>query len=119
MSILSRLNPFAKKDDEPEAQKSTLSPEDLNSLMVGGGSSDSSARVTAKTAMQFSTVYACIKVLAESVGQLPLKVYQRTAEGREYLGDSDLQKLLRKPNPRQTGQEFFEMAVMLLKLKGN
>ena len=119
MSILARLNPFSKKDDEPEAQKSTLSPEDLNSLMVGGGSSDSSARVTAKTAMQFSTVYACIKVLAESVGQLPLKVYQRTAEGREHLGDSDLQKLLRKPNPRQTGQEFFEMAVMLLKLKGN
>lgn len=119
MSLFSRLNPFTKKDDAPQAQKSTLSADDLNTLLIGGGASDTGARVTTKTAMQFSTVYACVKVLAESVGQLPLKVYQRTPEGRDYLVDSDFQKLLRKPNPRQTGQEFFEMAVMLLKLKGN
>ena len=47
------------------------------------GQSKSGAEVNPFTAMQQSAVYACIKVLAESVAQLPLHLYERTEHGKE------------------------------------
>jgi HK97 family phage portal protein len=118
MSIFSRLNPFSKTD-APPSKKSVVASDDLAQMLIGGGGSDSGANVNPTTAMQLSTVYSCVKVLSESVGQLPLKVYERTPTGRDYLPDHEIQQLLRRPNPRQTGQEFWEMAVTLLKMTGN
>lgn len=98
---------------------STLTPADLAELVLGGNAADSGANVNPTTAMRWSTVYACVKVLAESVGVLPLMLYRQLPRGREYLPTHYLQKLLRKPNDYQTGQEFWEMCVIALKLRGN
>jgi phage portal protein BeeE len=39
------------------------------------GSTTAGKRVSERTALQITAVYACIRVLAESVAQLPLHLY--------------------------------------------
>ena len=42
------------------------------------GSSISGKSVTARSAIQVSTVYACVRVIAETVASLPLNVFEAT-----------------------------------------
>ena len=42
------------------------------------GSSISGKSVTARSAIQLSTVYACVRVIAETVASLPLNVFEAT-----------------------------------------
>ena len=42
------------------------------------GRSDSGERVDEKSAMQIATVYACVRLLAETVAGLPLHLYRYT-----------------------------------------
>jgi len=41
------------------------------------GTSGSGKSVNAQTAIQLSTVYACVRVIAETVASLPLGVYEK------------------------------------------
>jgi len=61
--------------------------------------------VTPATALQVAAVFACVKVLAEDVGTLPLQVYRRTADGKgkERAEDDSLYRLLHlQPNPEMS-----------------
>ena len=40
------------------------------------GSSGAGKSVTVQTAIQLSTVYACVRVISETIASLPLGVYQ-------------------------------------------
>ena len=42
------------------------------------GTSGAGKSVTAQTAIQLSTVYACVRVISEAVASLPLGVYEAT-----------------------------------------
>jgi HK97 family phage portal protein len=56
--------------------------------------------VTPDAAMRASAVYACIRVLAFTLGQLPLVTYRRLARGKERAYDHPVYKLLHiQPNP--------------------
>lgn len=46
-----------------------------------GSPVSSGAHVTEETALRFSAVFSCVRVLAESVAQIPLKVYERLPGG--------------------------------------
>lgn len=76
--------------------------------------------VTEDTAMQISAVWACVKLLAETVASLPVKVYRKTSTGR-VVDDSFwfAQLMNRKPNRYQTRVEFFETLMLNLALHGN
>jgi HK97 family phage portal protein len=76
--------------------------------------------VTEDTAMQVSAVWACVRLLSETVASLPVNVYRKTADGRELAPDFWLAKLMaRKVNRYQTKQEFFETMMLNLSLHGN
>lgn len=87
----------------------------------GGGASASGVIVNPQTAMQSAAVYSCVKVLAESVGMLPLCLYTRGPDGAKTAAeDHPLWPLLHdQPNEYQTSVEFFEMLVTHLNLRGN
>ena len=71
-------------------------------------------------AMRFSAVYSCVRVLSESVAQLPLKVYRRRSEGRQEASDHYLYPLLHgAPNPKQSSFAFWEAVTASLALWGN
>lgn len=77
-------------------QKSTLavpSPELL--ALLGATPTASGVGVTAETAMRCSPLAACVKIIAESVAQLPLHLYRKTAAGaKERADDHPLYELL-------------------------
>ena len=92
-----------------------------NSYMFRLGSSTSGAMVHQRSAMQISTVYACVRVLAESIAGLPLHVYQCGKNGsREKATDHPLYFLLHdEPNPEMTSFVFRETLMTHLLLWGN
>lgn len=77
--------------------------------------------VSNNIALKVSTVYACNKVLAETIGALPLKCYQRADNdgGKEPYSTYFLAKILRRPNALQTTSEFLETLVSQINLRGN
>ena len=91
------------------------------SWAVGGGTSASGVVVSPQTAMQSAAVYSSIKVLAESIGMLPLNIYRKeTNNSRTLLSDHPLQVLCHdQPNDWMTSVEFWEMMVISLNLRGN
>lgn len=94
---------------------------------VGGGwnflfgGTTSGKAVNERTAMQTSAVYACVRILAESVAGLPLHVYERTANGSKSTKPSHpLYRLLHdEPNREMTSFVFRETLMSHLLLWGN
>ncbi len=64
---------------------------------------DSGVSVNQWTAMQMSAVYACIRLLSETLAQLPLNIRRRTKDGSELATNHPLFNILHNtPNPWMT-----------------
>jgi len=77
--------------------------------------------VTPDTAMQISTVFACVRLLAETVAGLPLEFFEVQAGGalKQVFDHPLLHLLTKKPNRYQTNVEFFETLMYQYALHGN
>lgn len=77
--------------------------------------------VTPENAMQNSVVFACVRVIAETLASLPLHLYQRGKDGgKARARDNALYQLLHlQPNDFQSHFQFFEMSTAHLLLRGN
>lgn len=58
--------------------------------------------ISERTAMACSAVFRCVQILAGITATLPLKVYRRTADGREEVAGDRLSEMLRK-RPNRNG----------------
>ncbi|WP_392439403.1 phage portal protein [Edwardsiella piscicida] len=77
-------------------------------------------RVSPQLAMQLTAVFGCVRVLAESVGMLPCSLYEQLDLGSKKAAKERLFKLLSvKPNGYMTPQEFWELLIACLCLRGN
>ncbi|OCJ44084.1 phage portal protein [Serratia sp. 14-2641] len=85
------------------------------------GTSSSGKVVTADKAIQLSAVWACIRLLSESISTLPLKVYSREADGSRTLAQAHpaYQVLCRRPNMEMTPSRFMLLVVASICLRGN
>lgn len=84
------------------------------------GKSASGKNVNEFTAMQTTAVYACVRILAESIAGLPLHVYEYKGQGKERVPEHPLYFLLHdSPNPEMTSFIFRETAMIHLLLWGN
>ena len=107
--------------DDPELPKIEDNVRDSGQTFVFGRA-DSGERVDEKSAMQIATVYACVRLLAETVAGLPLHLYRSMDGGsaKERATDHPLYKLLyRQPNPEMTSFSFREVMMTHLLLWGN
>ena len=76
--------------------------------------------VNERTAMQTTAVYACVRILAESIAGLPLHVYAYKGQGKERMPAHPLYFLLHDaPNPEMTSFVFRETLMTHLLLWGN
>lgn len=75
---------------------------------ANGNATASGERVTATTSMALSAYYACIRVIAEDVAKLPLKVFRELKpRGKEVVKDHPAYRLLHtEPNPDMTAMTF-------------
>lgn len=80
------------------------------------GSIDETAagvNVTPARSLTLSTVYACVKILSETIASLPLAVYKDLSpRGREKAGSHFLYKLLHdRPNPYMTSFQWRALTI--------
>ncbi|SHH59206.1 phage portal protein [Clostridium grantii] len=84
------------------------------------GSTTSGKTVNEITAMQTTAVYACVRILAETIASLPLHTYKYTETGKEKAKEHPLYHLLAdEPNPEMTSFVFRETLMGHLLLWGN
>lgn len=109
------LNQFFKSRDKP---RNRLAGSDY-SFFFGG--TTSGKPVNARTAMQTTAVYACVRILAEAIAGLPLQVYRYKPDGgKEKATDHWIYYLLHtEPNPEMTSFVLRETLMSHLLLWGN
>ncbi|EOS27167.1 HK97 family phage portal protein [Lachnospiraceae bacterium 3-1] len=84
------------------------------------GRTTSGKPVNERTAMQTTAVYACVRILAETVASLPLHVYEYKDGGKKLVYDHPLYFLLHdEPNPEMTSFVFRETLMSHLLIWGN
>jgi HK97 family phage portal protein len=103
------------------AARSERAKPDQGGLCVVG-STQSGVYVTDDTALNYSVVWACVRVISETVAQLPWKTYQKTAKGKKELtGDKNTVAWLlhTQPNPEMTAFRFKRLLVTHALTRGN
>jgi HK97 family phage portal protein len=112
MSIWSRLTQSRTKSASGAGVSSWIAP-------LGANASATGMLVSQATAMQVTSVMACVAIISEDVAKLAPRLYRRTASGREEVTDHPVARLLRRPNGWQTWFEFCEQMTAALLLRGN
>lgn len=86
----------------------------------GMGETPAGVDVTPSSAMQYSAVFACVRVLAEDVASLPLILYRRLDRGKARATDHPLHRILRyRGNDELTSMELRELLMSHALLWGN
>lgn len=84
-----------------------------------GAENAAGIRITPDIAIKASAVFACVKIIAESIASMPLQVFKLTSNGHEPAPNHPLDELIRfQPNVRQTAIEFWEMQLLHAALRG-
>ena len=79
------------------ADMSLLEPTDWTWL--GAGPTWAKVNVTEDTQLQIAAAFSCIRLISETVGTLPLKLYRKTDQGRELATNHRAYRLVhRQPN---------------------
>lgn len=77
--------------------------------IIAGAPVKSGVHVNEYSALQYTAVSACVRVLAETVAHLPLNIYERTENGQEVARAHPLYELLHyQPNSEMTSFVFRE-----------
>lgn len=99
---------------QKKAQELSLSDANGWQFLLGGMSS-AGISVSEQTVLQMTTSWRCIRLISETIGTLPLHLYQKTDSGRIKATDHKLYPLLHdQPNPYMTSVEWVEAMVVSL-----
>jgi HK97 family phage portal protein len=132
MSFLGRIRETVRDWLLPEIRSSLENPQtplsypaELLLDIFNGGRTDAGLRVSELTALQVTTVWACVSLVSSAIGFLPFHIYEQTtsADGRRskrLAPDHDLYDLVRyEPNPEMTSFTFRKTLQAHLLLWGN
>lgn len=109
-------NIFHSRDKPPDEPTNAVSGATVFSM----GRSIAGTSVNERSAMQMTTVFACVRVLAETLAALPLHVYHETDAGRKRDVKHPLYRMLHdEPNSEMTSFVFRETLMSHLSLWGN
>jgi len=119
---------------KPSEKRSLLTGDGLNTAGVGLGNlsaiwsflsdgnngNEMGVAVTDATALSISTVWCCVRILADSVATLPCRIYNQTPNGRAEDTDAPLAHLLQiESNLETSAFSFWETYLTHLNLRGN
>lgn len=94
------------------AEKRGVHPAYLESWLIRGATGPESASgvvVDQETALSSSAILQGVRLVSETVGRVPLGIYQRKDPGRELLRDHPAHKVLNHPNDEITAVELRSM----------
>lgn len=117
---------FGRSRDAPKRERRNAPSKEMQDFIRGvdvdfGGNSNSGVRVDELRAMQTSAVYACVKILAETVASLPLHLFKKGKDGKNETAEQHplFSCLYETPNDEMTSFEFRETMMTSLLLWGN
>jgi len=85
-----------------------------------GRESTAGKSVTMESALQLSTAWACVKLLAQALSCMPISVYEKKGDdSREKVDDAIADVISDSPNEDQTSLEYWETVVAWLLTHGN
>ena len=100
-------NLISNQEAETENESNVTTPSKWFVNWINGGESESGELVDEETAMKMSAVYACIRLLSQSVAKLPIHVYNDKNGKKEIDTKHPVTHLLEtRPNPYMTPFEF-------------
>lgn len=86
---------------------------------IGGARGPAGVSVTAATAMQVSAVWACVRLISETIATLPLGMYERSSSGKRPASQHPLHFLIHdQPNSDSAASVFWEAMVAAMLLRG-
>lgn len=116
----------AKRTTKTKTSKKATTPakkRDLTAASFGGlfGTPTSSGiTVTESSALALSALWRAARVVSETIGVMPLKVYKKTAEGREEARETGYWDLLHdEPNPEMSSVDFLSLLMWNAVIWGN
>lgn len=115
------LNITLVKRASPEDPKTSLANPASWLIDWAGAPTKAGTRVSPDTALQYSAVLACVRILAETVASLPLPVYRRLMpRGKQRAPEHPLYRVLHdEANPEMTAFTFRETLQAHLAMWGN
>lgn len=117
MKLLSWLTGW--RADLPEAPTNRDPSSDFWYMPVGRRTA-AGIPVTVERALTVPVVWDCLKVLMESVSQLPFAIFRRADDGSKVRVDNHpLMAVLQEPNEESTAPEFFAQLMFDLATDGN
>lgn len=76
--------------------------------------------VSESSVLKLSAVWACARLIAETISTLPLGLYQKTDSGRVAVSDNGLYEIIHSsPNADTTAVVFWEAMIAAMLLRGN
>jgi HK97 family phage portal protein len=102
-------------------QKKSTSIDQVWRGILGEAASKSGISVNWRTAMQYATAQACVRIIAEDIAQLPFGVYRNLpGGGSEQISQHPVNNLIKvKPNSEQTAFEMREQLGLHVVLTNN
>lgn len=93
----------------------------INHALTADTVADATKRpvVTEEGALNISAVWACVRILSETVGTLPIHLYRRTDKGRESQRSHPCNRLLVTPNSYSTRYDLMHHLMVSVTLWGN
>lgn len=94
---------------------------ELYESMFGGVESSTGIAISPESAVRYTTVLACVRVLSESVASLPCILYKRRSDGgKDRATEHPLYAVLHdRSNAWNTAYEYFEGQMTNLAMRGN
>lgn len=112
--------PFIKKYIHINNSSLANPQEWLLAMLNGGSKSASGINVSAKESLQVSAVYACVKIIAETIAFLNCNIYKKLPKGKIRADDHSLYNILHNlPNKETIAFDFWVMLIVNLLLTGN
>lgn len=103
-----------------ESPSVPLSSATAFNFVFGGEPTAAGEFISESNALTISTVYACVRLIAESIGTFPVKVYDTSGNGKNVAQNHSFSHLLSsEPNPEMSASTFFESLAGSLALTGN
>ena len=124
MSILTRIWSAVSGADfrsSPENPSTSLSDPATWLVDAWGGRTKSGVAVTDESALSHSAVYACCRVLADSIASLPLEVFRQLPDGNTELATTHpVHRLINTaPSPLYSSHNFRSAAQLHIGIRGN
>lgn len=88
--------------------------------MGGGNATVAGETINDDVAMRITTVYACIRVISQSIASLPCILYERVKDGSKEATNNPLHYLLSvAPNVEMSAHKFWGVVLTQLHITGN